>query len=77
MVFFGYDKAKKKFKLIYFKREEGYSKTKSKYVDIYREDTFPIEEKYANVLSALFICASLSYVIPLMNVILFATIFVV
>ena len=50
-------------------------KTKQEYVDLYINDVYPIEERYAFLIATILITLSFSCVIPMLNIICFLSIF--
>lgn len=62
-----------KVKLCFFHRRANYNKTKMNYIENYRENVFPVEERYASILAVLFICLALNCIYPIMTVIMMVT----
>lgn len=62
-----------KIKLCFFHKKDKYNKTKMNYIEYYRENVFPIEERYASILAVLFISLALNCIYPIMTVIMAVT----
>ena len=45
------------------------------YIEYYREDVFPVEERYASILAILFICLALNCIYPIMTIIMTVSLF--
>lgn len=63
----------RKLRLCFFHKKDIYNKTKMNYIENYRDDVFPVEERYASILTVLFVCLALNCVYPIMTLIMTLT----